>query len=154
MEKTIFKLEPFPRFLQRTLELNRLHSPEDDLHTALDGEATSKEAAWARKLLATIHKEFPEGAQVHEQAAFLVRAFGGLRPFSEANFRTGYDYTVGLLEHHGHPVMVSEDEARAMGADLWDRIEEAFPKGMPRGSALDRDDAFTFLADWFKPRIG
>lgn len=159
LPESIFHLEPFPQFLRRVIDLNRLYNPEDPLHEALlrlstgDTAAGGDEASLARKKLATIHKEFPHGAPLHEQAAYVVRAFNGLRPFAEANHRTGWDYLSELMIHSGYEVFPSEEEGRALGNEVWGRVGEAYPDGFGRNRVLDRDAVFQYLADWFRPRI-
>lgn len=151
---TIYRLEPLDRFIIRAVDLNRLHSPDDPLHAAiLAADGGGPEAAYARKCLATIHREFPVGAPVHEQAAFLLRAFTGLAIFQEANFRTGWDFTDELLAHHGHSLETSVAAARTLGSDLWHRLSADHPQGLPRARVLDRDDTFEWLASWLHGRI-
>lgn len=149
---SIFHLEPFPAFLRRIVELNRLHDPEADLHAAIF-DADKGDGAAARKKLATLHRDFPYGAPVHEQAAYLLRGFVGLAPFDRANHRTGWDYTMELLLHHHKEPLPDAEAGRDLAADLWDRMEAAYPKGLSRKQVLDRDDTFRWLADWFRHRM-
>jgi hypothetical protein len=160
---TIFRIEPLDRFLHRVVELNRLHNHDDPLHDAIVGtprangdvrRATRAPAgAAARKALAGIHREFPFGAPVHEQAAYLLRAFCGLAVFSEGNFRTGWDYAGELLAHHGHSVEATLRESQDLGAALWDRLSATYPNGMGRTALLDRDDTLDWLGEWLHDRI-
>lgn len=149
---SIFHLEPFPEFLRRIVELNRLHDPDSPLQDAIFHDSDGDGAA-ARKRLATLHRDFPYGAPLHEQAAYLVRGFAGLAPFDAANHRTGWDYTMELLLHHHKEPLPDEDEGVALAADLWDRLEATYPDGMTRKQVLDRDDTWRWLADWFHHRM-
>lgn len=158
-QQSVFHLEPFARFLHRVVELNRLHSPEGPLHEALSLEhdawhefvdqagPDADDAIKARKELAEIHEQFPAGAPVHQQAAYLVRAFNAARPFTEANHRTGWDYTAELLEHNGFSMLATVGESRELGSQLWERLE---------GDTHDvaaKDAVYEFLEEWFKPRL-
>ncbi len=163
-QQSVFHLEPFARFLHRVVELNRLHSPEDPLHDALGldnsawhdfVEAAGPDvdaAVAARRELAAIHEHFPEGAPAHEQAAYLVRAFGAARPFAEANHRTGWDYTSELLEHNGFELMASVDEGRSLGNEVWAQLRAAYQDGV-RPDLGSGDDVSSYLSAWFKPRV-
>lgn len=158
-QQSVFHLEPFARFLHRVVELNRLHSPDDPLHDALelDHDAwhafveeagpDADAAVAARKDLAEIHEHFPGGVPVHRQAAYLVRAFSVARPFAEANHRTGWDYMSELLEHNGFTLMADVDEGRGLGNELWDRLDGV------RTHVGDDDEVLAYLHDWFKPRV-
>lgn len=159
---TIFRIEPLDRFMHRVVELNRLHNPDDPLHDAMltprvNGDArrtaAPTPAGAARKALASIHREFPFGAPVHEQAAYLLRAFAGLAVFGAGNFRTGWDYAGELLAHHGHSIEATVDDAQDLGAGLWDRLAATYPDGMPRTRLLDRDESLEWLSDWLQHRI-
>ena len=165
---SIHRLEPFDRFMQRAIDLNALYSPDDPLHEQLvavqpvatkplDAPAEAigswTEVSWARKCLVTIHREFPFGAPVHEQAAYAVRAFAGLRVFAEANFRTGWDYTAELIEHAGRTLEAGVRDAEELGNELLDRMNQAYPTGFSRAMVLERDDVFDFLAEWFRRRV-
>ncbi len=163
-QQSVFHLEPFARFVHRVVDLNRLHSPEDPLHDALalDGSAWHEfvEAAGpdvdaavaARKDLALIHEGFPNGEPVHEQAAYLVRAFSAARPFAEANHRTGWDYVSELLEHNGFALLASVDEGRGLGNDVWDQLREVYPNGA-QPLVHESDGVSEYLLEWFQPRI-
>lgn len=162
---SIYKREPFSDFLARVLDLHSIYVEPDDLqetlraHKANDEEtvaaaASSPDAAaLARKKLLTIHKDFPYGAPLAEQAAYLVRGFHGLAPFGEADHRTGWDYTAGLLEHAGHTVEATAQDVEEIGLQLLDRLAGSHPQGFGRGNVLDRDDVFAWLTDWFHHRI-
>lgn len=167
--RTLFSLEPYPRFLSRVVELNRLHNPDDRLHDFLhlapeawqdllarQGAEPGTEvarASEARKSLHALHSEFPSGSPLPEQAAYLVRGFAGLQPFGEGNHQTGWDYTAELMSHHGHELLMGSEDGRGLGNDLWTRLESAYPQGFTRRNLLDRDETFAFLADWFRHRI-
>ncbi len=151
-QSSIFHLEPFPEFLRRIVDLNRLHDPESDLHDAVFNDSEG-EAATTRKKLATIHRDFPYGAPLPEQMAYLVRAFTGLAPFDTANHRTGWDYAMELLLHHHKEPLPDEAAGRALAADLWERLQDTYPKGLSRKQVLDRDDTFHWLTDWFRHRM-
>jgi len=170
MSPSIFHLEKFPHFLKRVVDLNRVHARDDPVHGALLLEGERRQSLLgqgdpepdtlagrtqrARRLLSTIHHEFPAGAPVHEQAAYLVRAFSGLRPFDEANHRTGWDYLAETLQHNGHELLAGEDEGRVLGNEVWHRLgsEEGTPALGP-ADVLERDAAFEYLVDWFHHRI-
>lgn len=165
--RTIFHLEPFPEFLHRCVELNRVHAPDDPVHAAMlaqdalrqaghdlgepDAATTEGRALQARRGLVALHREFP-AAPAWEQAAFLLRGFLGLRPFPEANFRTGWDYTVGLLAHHGHSLVEERAEVEELRERLWADLEAAFPEGFRRADLLRRDATLLELAEWFRRR--
>lgn len=148
MQATVFHLEKLPAFVRRAVELNRLHAPDDDLHDAILEGATGDGAAHARHVLQTIHRHFPEGASLAVQAAYLVRAFGGLRPFSEANHRTGWDVMAEVLQHAGHQVLATPDEIRSLGNTLWEDLQ-----GFQEEDLEEVDDAARMLESWFHTRI-
>lgn len=157
-QQSVFHLEPFARFLHRVVELNRLHSPDDPLHDALELDHDAwhafvesagpdvDAAVAARKELAAIHERFPSGSPAHLQAAYLVRAFSVARPFAEANHRTGWDYVSELLEHNGFELMAGVDEGRALGNEVWERID-------PAVADVGDDEVLAYLSEWFRPRI-
>lgn len=124
---SISRLEPTRQFVDRMVLLNRFHAPDEQEY---DG---------ARAALARLHKDFP-GGPVHEQAAFLVAHIVAKRPFSEANFRTAWDYVADMLDHRGYELEASLAEAQDLGTDAWDGADDA--------AVLQAE-----LAAWFKPRI-
>ena len=157
---SIFHLEPFDRFTHRVVQLNALYNPEDPLHAALTGNGTGDNGAVpadavaaARKRLAALHREFPAGAPVADQAAYLIRGFVGLAVFDEANHRTGWDYTAELLRHQHHEVVAPDAEARSLGAETWQRLQASHPDGLRRRDLSQRDDTFEMLRHWFHRRI-
>ncbi len=166
---TIYRLEPFREFLRRAVDLNRLHAPDDPVHAVILAQDALREvgsnpgepdpatlegrAAAARRSLVALHREFPAGAPVWEQAAFLLRGFTALHVFPEASFRTGWDCVAGLLEHHGHPVLADLSDVEALRTEAWERIEAAYPQGFRRPDLLRRDDTLAWLSDWFRTRI-
>lgn len=162
---SIYKREPFADFLARVLDLHSVHVEPDNLQETLRaGRGNDEEtvaaignapdaAVLARKKLLSIHKDFPYGAPLAEQAAFLVRGFTGLAPLGEADHATGWDYTAGLLEHNGHTVEATAAEVEELGLQLFDRLDGSHPQGFGRGNLLDRDDLFSWLTDWFHHRI-
>ncbi len=150
MNATIFHLEPFDRFVHRISEYNGLYAPAE-VQQVLEGDAA--EAKDARKKLASLHKEFPTGAPLAEQVAFLLRGFAGLRVFGEGDFRTGWDYTAGLLAHLDHDIAADVADVEELAMQVWDRIEAEHPDGLPRTRLLDRDEAFSYIRDWVKPRL-
>lgn len=161
---SIYKREAFADFLSRVLELHAVHVGDDEVHDTLrqhkDHDEETVAAAGApdhalatRKKLLTIHKDFPYGSPLAEQAAFLVRGFHGLAPFGAADHRTGWDYASGLLEHDGHTIEASATEVEELGLQLFDRLNEAYPAGFQRNNILDRDDLFEWLTHWFHHRI-
>ncbi|MGB0652175.1 MAG: hypothetical protein ACPGQL_03155 [Thermoplasmatota archaeon] len=165
--KSIFHLEKYPFFLSRVVELNKLYSPDSDLHDllAMDPEAWQEAAQGVdpdpktkmgralivRRCLHALHANFPSGAPVHEQVAYLVRGFAGMRLFDEANFRTGWDYAGELLQHND--LALTEADHGVLGNDLFERVEAAYGPFMDKKALLDRDDVFDFLAAWFQDRI-
>ncbi|HLF17190.1 MAG TPA: hypothetical protein VI796_07155 [Candidatus Thermoplasmatota archaeon] len=168
MSSSIFHLEPFRQFLVHAVELNRVHAPDEPVHAVILAQQATKEAGGelgepdpatlegralaARRGLVALHHQFPAGAPVWEQAAYLVRGFAGLAPFPEANVRTGLDLVGELLLHHGHEVMLESDDTGALRDELWGRLEATYPNGMGRQDLLRRDDLLGWLADWFRHR--
>lgn len=167
MTQSVSHLENWPRFLERVVRLNAVHAPDDRLHAPLrldpqqwqhvkdqsepgDGSLLDR-AAGSRRALRAIHSHFPAGAPAHEQAAYLVRAFAALRPFDEANHRTGWDFTAELLDHHGCELMATEAEGRELGNQVWDGLDEDRADGVAQAAA--RDELFEYLAQWFRTRI-
>jgi hypothetical protein len=170
MTHTLHHLEKFPAFLRRAVELNRVHNPDDPLHDTLrmdpdawhalaerepdpDPATPFGQASAARKALVAIHKEFPGGAPVHEQAAYLVRAFAGLQPLGQGDFGTGWDLMAETLEHHRFELLAESEEGRTLANDLWQRMQAAYPHGFARKHLLERDDVLAYLSEWFRPRI-
>lgn len=161
MPQSIHHLERFPHFLKRVIALNQVYNPDDESHALLglsgpeweaaargDSPAT-KIAARSRKVLHAIHDHFPRGAALTEQAAYLVRAFSGLRPFQEANHRTGWDYTAEVISHGGSQLLATTDEGRALGNDLWDDLRGEL--SVDRLTA--KDEAFARVHEWLRTRI-
>lgn len=167
VQATIQHLEPLSRFRSRVTDLNRLYSPDDPLHTlvSMDGERWHlymhgpdgradhvAQGLAARKAIAAIHQGFPAGP-MHEQATYLVRAFAGMRPFAEANHRTGWDYTAELVHHNGHELIGTVPEIRTLGSELWRIMEGAYPDGFHAGILGQRDEVWDYLAGYFHRRI-
>lgn len=123
---SITRLEPTRQFVDRMVLLNRFHAPDEDDY---DG---------ARSSLAALHGGFPSGP-IHEQAAYIVAGVVRHRPFAEANFRTGWDYTSDMLSHRGYDLQATLAEAQDLGNRAWDLAED---------DGLQED-----LASWFRPRI-
>ena len=169
MSQTIFHLEPFQQFLHRAVELNRLHAPDDEVHAVILAQHAAKtqgavlgdlhpatldgQAQEARRTLVALHRDFPGGAPVWEQAALLLRGFAGLRPFPAANFETGWDMVAETLGHHGHDLVATRADAGELGNDLWTRLGDAYPHGFGRTDLLRRDETFEWLADWCRHRM-
>lgn len=166
---SILHLERLPLFRRRVVDLNRVHDPDNDLHDAILLETDAWEAFQAspqanglleravhgRRGLAAIHKSFPATGPLHEQAAYLVRAFNGVRPFDQANHPTAWDYLGGLAAHHGHALLVNDEEGRSLGNEVWDRIAERHgADGFGRDLVAERDGTFEYLTEWFRHRIG
>ncbi len=152
-QASIHHLEKVPAFLERIVALNRVHSPDDPTLDHVANPGGDADAKTTRQALVKIHRHFPE-APMAEQAAYLVRAFNGLRPFAEANHRTVWDYLDDLVRHHDHRLLASEAEGRALGNDVWDRIREEHPDGLTAESLGDRDATHAWLVEWFQHRIG
>ncbi len=150
---SIYKRESFPQFLQRVIDLNAVHAGDDELHELLRSESDDGRGKAARKKLVTIHHDFPYGAPLHEQAAYLMRAFYGLAPFGVADHRTAWDYTSELLQHDGHTIEATQQDVEDMGLELFDRLGDSHSGGFERKHVLDRDDTFAWLADWFHHRL-
>lgn len=178
---SIYKLGHQADFLRRAIALNQLHSPEDPVHPflAMDAEAwkaltdpdaallaspasAPKDAAHAselaiavvaRKSLSSLHREFPAGNPVHEQAAYLLRGFAGLQPFAAASDLTGWDLVAETLEHHGFDLLAESEDGRGLLTQLWTRLQSDHPKGFTRRDLLERDATFLWLAQWFRTRI-
>lgn len=125
---TIHRLEPAKQFVNRVVLLNRFHAPDED-----DYEA-------AHHALGAVHNGFPE-APIHEQAAYLVAAIATAKPFSEANFRTAYDYAADTLAHHGYDVEATVTDQQELGNAVWSLLDEG------------QDAVQSYAADWFKPRV-
>jgi hypothetical protein len=160
MNQTIHHLEPLQNFLQRAVEFNRIYSADNQLHDAALADRADRHektlaerAAKCRRALATIHKNFPNGAPLHEQGAYLLRAFTGLKPFDEGNYRTGWDMLAAVLAHHEHELMALDQEGRELGTAVWQRAEELYPKGLPASQIAAHDELFEFLADWLHHRV-
>lgn len=168
MQAIIQHLEPLTRFRRRVSDLNRVYNPDDSVHGVVtmpgpkwqaylqsaDADPTLvTEGLVARKQLAVIHQSFPAGAAMHEQAAYLVRAFNGLRPFAEANHRTGWDYTAEIVRHAGHDLVATMPESRNLGNELWRVMESAYPDGFIARWILDEDEVWDYLSDYFHRRI-
>lgn len=166
---SIFHLEKLTHFRRRVVDLNRVHDPDNPLHDILlleggaweafqdgdDADGLLERAQHGRRALAAIHTSFPAGAPAHEQAAHVVRAFNGLRPFDQANHPTAWDYLAELVEHNGHELMAEDGEGHALGNDVWERIAEQHgPEGFDRDRVAERDAAFDYLVEWFRHRIG
>jgi hypothetical protein len=166
---SIYRLGHLADFVRRAAALNEGHNADDAVRTylAMEPEAFRAlvEAAGpepqgdlgaavrARKALATIHKEFPLGNPVHEQAAYLLRAFAGLQPFAAGSDLTGWDLLAETLEHHGFDLLAESEDGRALCGDLWRRLQATHPDGLKRNQVLDRDEAWAWLAAYFRPRI-
>ena len=166
---SIFRLGGLQEFLARAAELNALHDPEATAHDYLrmDGAAWRAatdaagpepkgdiaDAIRARKALTSLHKEFPAGNPVHEQAAYLLRGFSGLQPFARASDLTGWDLVAETLEHHGFDLLAESEDGRALASSLWTRLQAGYPSGLTRKDLLTRDEAFEWLANWFRTRI-
>lgn len=174
--QSIFRLGHQQEFLRRAVELNQVHNPEDPVHDYLrmdadawrnategPGPAASKPdasaaselaiAVVARKSMSSMHREFPAGAPVHEQAAYLLRGFAGLQPFASASDLTGWDLVAETLEHHGFDLLAESEDGRRLLTELWSRLQEEFPKGFTRRDLLQRDGTLTWLSEWFRTRI-
>lgn len=152
-QASIHHLEKVPAFLERIVALNRIHNPDDPVHDRITGDAEDAEAKEARQRLVRIHRHFPE-APMAEQAAYLLRAFNGMRPFGLANHRTGWDYLDDLVRHHDHRILASEAEGRDLGNDIWDRLRQEHPDGITADGLPDRDATHEWLTEWFRHRIG
>ncbi len=168
--RSIFHLEKYPFFLKRVLELNRLYNPEDPVHAPLElngddwhefasnangsGPDTPQgRAVIVRKCLYSVHANFPNGSPVHEQMAYLVRAFTGLRLFNEANFRTGWDYAMETAMHNRFEVMASDEDRVELANEVFDQCVEAYGEFLDKKLLLERDDVFNYVADWFHHRV-
>lgn len=166
---SIYRLGHLAEFMARAVALNRLHNPDDPVHAALLMDAASWtariEAAGptpagedaialqARKGLAALHHEFPAGAPVHEQAAYLLRGLAGLQPFGAASDLTAWDLVAETLEHHGFDVLAESEDARPMLTQLWTSLQATYPTGLQRRDLLERDDALRELSEWFRKRV-
>ncbi len=150
---SIYKRESFPDFLKRVIDLNAVHAGDDELHAALVDDADDGPGKQARKKLVTIHHDFPYGAPLEEQAAYLLRAFHGLAPFGVADHRTGWDYLSELLTHAGHTIEASQKEVQDLGLALFERLQDSHPDGFDRRHVLDRDDTLAWLTSWFHHRL-
>jgi len=150
---SIYRLGPADAFVRRAAALARLHEPDDDDLPALVDHARilPDGSAATRRALLAIHREFPDLAPVHEQAAYLVRAMAGLRPFAAASDLTGWDLAAETLEHHGFDLLAGSEDGRSLLAGLWRHLDGSDPGQL--GWLQSRDAAFHWLADWFRPRI-
>lgn len=168
MQSSIPHLEPLTRFRHRITELNRLYNHDDPVHPLMemDGETWHRtlesrdaerlpvtEALSARKSLAAIHQTFPAEAPVPEQAAYLIRAFNGMRPFQAANHRTGWDYAAEVLHHAGHDVVATEPEVHELGNELWSIMDGAYPDGFHASKLLDQDEVWDYLTGYMHRRV-
>jgi hypothetical protein len=159
---SVFKRESFAEFQARVVELNKLYG-EDSVHADLisgkdnDEEtvaaisAAPHDAVLARKKLMTIHKDFPYGSNSADQAAFLLRAFAGLAPFSKGNFETGWDYTAELFHHAGINWNLDTD-ATELSLQITDRLS-SYQGGFQRRHCLERDEMFAWLSAWCQIQI-
>lgn len=158
---SVYEREGFGEFLHRIIRIRLDAELAHPVHDALlEGRHNDEEtvatiavspgdAVRARKALRTIHNDFPYGASVPEQAAFLLRAFIGLDPFGDDDRRTGWTYLVGLLNDHGWTLHADETAQTALVSHLQSRLDATHPGGFQRRHALDRDDVFSGLVDWF-----
>ncbi len=168
--RSIFHLEKYPFFLNRVLELNRLYNPEDPLHAPLeltgdawhefatkaDGAAPDSpegRAVVARKCLYSLHANFPNGSPVHEQMAYLVRGFTGMRLFNEANFRTGWDYAMETAMHNRFELMANDEDRMELANEVFDRCTQTYGDFLEKRLLLERDDVFNYAAEWFHHRM-
>lgn len=123
---SITRLEPSRQFVDRMVLLNRFHTPDEDDYSG------------AHHVLGEIHRGFPR-TDAADQAAYLVSAVVKGRPFSEANFRTAWDYVADLLDVRGYDLQASLKEAQDLGNTVWDMAED--------------DGLHGYLREWFGPRI-
>ena len=174
--QSIFRLGHQQEFLRRAVDLNQVHNPEDPVHAYLRMDADAWREATegpgptapkpnaevaselaiavvARKSLSSLHREFPSGAPVHEQAAYLLRGFAGLQPFASASDLTGWDLVAETLEHHGFDLLAESEDGRHLMTQLWSRLQETYPKGFTRRDLLHRDETLGWLSEWFRTRI-
>lgn len=162
---SIYEREPFADFLHQVIRIRLdsghahpthdalLEGRRNDEETIATISAHPEDAVRARKALRTIHTDFPYGASVQEQCAYLVRAFIGLDPFADDDRTTAWTYLQQLLDGHGWALDADDGARGGLVSHLRDRLNAFHAGGFQRRHVLDRDDVFSDLVTWFERRL-
>lgn len=98
-----------------------------------------------RKKIRRIAERFPHHWPVHEQAAYIIRAYSGLQIFPDANHRTGLAIMRSYLHHHGHDFALAGEELKEFINTIRNPRSEYCTR-CNAGQLLDRDKSFLYIA--------
>lgn len=162
---SVYQRESFGDFIAHVIRIREAAGRTHELHAALmegrsnDEEtvasiaSTPSDAVRTRKALRTIHSDFPYGANVPDQCAYLLRAFIGLDAFGDNDTDTGWAYLHDLLEAHGWGLPVDGRVQASTTQKLQRQMTELHPAGFQRRHVLDRDASFDTLRTWFDKHL-
>lgn len=99
-----------------------------------------------KKKIKRIVERFPHEWPIHEQAAYILRAYSGLQIFPDANHRTGLAIMRVHLHDYGYDFILADAELQS----FIDKIRNPRSSLCARcnaGNLLDRNRPFMFIAD-------